>query len=516
MIKRVLLLAAAVMLAALTACNPAAHSDKPEMQTENAAPAEYVYEKDTIRYGELSGAFSFVKEVEKTQTDYAAYYFEAAIGREEREACIAATDRALSCIGGTLPQTEIVILKPESYDGILVSGNRLYTSAQSWDTADYLAGVLLAAYGEWGSYGLAYGYAGYLCKAAGFSYQETDDFRQMSSPALYDLNLLCFDESFVPATDVEAAKNNACCFVEAYLSEYPEEDFLKLLSASGTTEGMESANEALEAFYKDNGVECSLTGIRYQYGGVSLDYAAACEYACFYIERDWQGVTWETNPRVSEHFLHEDYGEVREFLECNARQMGQYQELFDFDSYDNALSVAFANGKSTPRTSFYVPGVHIIYLESVISLTHEYVHYLMEGHYDDESQWKQEGSARYFSYKYDEYSYDFLNNDWNNASRAWIQEYIARIGRPINMKIDFREVEDIEVHARGQTNPNSTYLSGSSFIGYLVDQYGERAVITYICSDDTYNAEWDKSYKELVQDWNDYIEANYGHYSKIR
>ena len=84
------------------------------------------------------------------------------------------------------------------------------------------------------------------------------------------------------------------------------------------------------------------------------------------------------------------------------------------------------------------------------------------------------------------------------------------------MKIDFREVEDIEVHARGQTNPNSTYLSGSSFIGYLVDQYGERAVITYICSDDTYNAEWDKSYKELVQDWNDYIEANYGHYSKIR
>lgn len=513
--KKVLFLELIVMMAILTACG-FGEKKKPSETDENRLPIEYTYEKDTIRYGEMSGTFSFVKEVEKTQTDCAAYYFETVINREEREACIAATDKVLSCIEGMLPEIEIVVFKPESYEGVAVYGNRLYIPMQPWDSVEYVAGVLLAGYGEWGNYGLVYGYANYLCKEMGWNYRETAGFQKMSSQEPYDLNLLCFNEHFVLPEDVEAAKNNACCFVNEYLSAHPEEEFLKLLSDSGTAEGVGSTNEVLEAFYKENGVECSLTEIRYQYGGVSHDYAAACEYACFYIEKNWQDICWADNPMVSEDFLHKDYGEVREFLECNAQQMAQYQELFAFDNYDNDISVAFTNGKSALKTSFYVPGAHIIYLESVVSLMHEYIHFLMEGRYDGEEKWKIEGFARYFSYKYDLYSYDFLNNDWNNTSREWIQEYIVFVDRPIDVKTDFRKVEDIEVYACGHTDPNFTYLSGSSFIGYLADQYGEQAVIAYVCSDDTYNAEWDKSYKELVQDWIDYIEANYAHYSKIQ
>lgn len=513
--RKMRLFGIAVILVILTACG-SGEGKEPSETDESRLPIEYSYEKDTIRYGEMSGTFSFVKEVEKTQTDCAAYYFETTINHEERETCITATDRVLSCIEGTLPEIEVVVFKPESYEGIAVYGSRLYIPMQPWDSVEYVTGVLLAGYGEWGNYGLAYGYANYLCKEVGWAYRETTDFQQMSSPDLYDLNLLCFDEKFASTEDMEAAKNNACCFVNEYLSVHSEEDFLELLSDSGTAEGVESANEVLETFYKGNGVECRLTKIRYQYGGVSHDYAAACEYACFYIEKNWQDKNWETNSRVSENFLHENYSEIRTFFECNARQMEQYQELFAFDTYYNDLSVAFTNGKSAQKTSFYVPGLHIIYLESVSSLTHEYIHSLMEGYYDDESKWKGEGSARYFSYKYDEYGYSFLNNDWNNTSIACIQEYIAFIGRPIDAKTDFREVENIEAHACGYTDPNSTYLSGSSFVGYLVDQYGEQAVIAYICSDDTYNAEWDKSYRELVQDWIDYIEANYAHYSKIQ
>ena len=83
------------------------------------------------------------------------------------------------------------------------------------------------------------------------------------------------------------------------------------------------------------------------------------------------------------------------------------------------------------------------------------------------------------------------------------------------MKTDFREMEDIMVHAYGQTNPDDSYQSGSSFIGYLADLYGEAAVITYVCSDNEYNAEWDKSYDELVQGWRKYIIDNYSQYSTI-
>ncbi|MDE6421379.1 MAG: hypothetical protein K2K87_12765, partial [Lachnospiraceae bacterium] len=372
--------------------------------------------------------------VERTQTDYAVYYFEPSISEQERQACIAATDKVLSCIGGTLPEIEIAVFLPETVDGIFVLDNRLYTAIRSWDSAEYFAGVLLAGYSEWGNYGLAYGYANHLCKEAGLDYREMFGFQQMSGTELYDINLLCFDEKFVSPEDVEAAKNNACLFVDNYLSTHSDTEFLDLLSGSGTTEGVRKVNEVLEAFYSENGVEYSLTEIRYQYGGVTLDYAVACEYASFYIDEDWQDGTWETNPMISEQFLHEDYDEVKEFFECSSRQMEQYQELFGFDSYNNDLLVFVSNTTGTPRTSFYQAADHTIHLTSLIHLTHEYIHSVMFGHCDWNSQWKTEGVARYFSYKYDNYSYDYLNWSCNESQEGYIQEYRNLIGRPIDIK----------------------------------------------------------------------------------
>ena len=108
---------------------------------------------------------------------------------------------------------------------------------------------------------------------------------------------------------------------------------------------------------------------------------------------------------------------------------------------------------------------------------------------------------------------DFLINDWNSASKVWVQEYIDFLGRPIDVRTDFPELWDIIVHSYGFTDPNSSYESGASFIGYLIKQYGEREAIAYICSDSEYSVEWGKSYEELVQDWNRYIEENYSQYS---
>ncbi len=483
---------------------------------ENADLAEHKYEKITVSYSEAVEGGSFRRDMEKTQTDYAVYYFDPSIDNQERNACIEATDKRLSCIDAARPDPEIVVLKEESYDGVSVSGNRLYLPPQSWDSADYLAKVLLAGYGEWGNYGLAYGYADYLCKKAGADSGKTDSEAQqaeengllpMSATELYDLNLLCFNERFVSAKDVEASKNNACLFVEEYLSSHFEAELLELLSASGTAEGAVRAKETLEAFYAEKGVECRLTEIRYQLGGAAFDYGAACRYARFYIKKDWQDARWEANPMVSENFLHEDYEEVRAFFECNEHQMERYQELFGFDNYNNDLSVVMKKGRGVTEKSAYDAHGHVIYLIKVDSLMHEYIHSLMSGHCDWKSLWKREGAARYFSYKYDQYSYDFLNNNWNSSPTG--QEYIKSIGRPLDARLDYRAYEDFLVNVHQLTDPNSSYLSGSSFVGYLVDQYGEREVIAYICLDSEYNAEWGKSYEELVQDWNEHIEENY-------
>ena len=491
---------------------------------ESTAFPERIYEADIIYYNEASDGVHLRKDVEKTRTDYAVYYFEIPISAQERNACIAATDRVLSCVDARLPDIGVVVLQQKSYDGISISGNRLYLSPQSWDSVDYLAKVLLAGYGEWANYGIAYGYADYLCKKACADSGESEpdvrkagSFKPVSVPELYDMTLLCFDEKFASTEDVEAAKANAYLFVEDYLSSHSEDELLELLAASGTVEGVGQAGEALEKFYAENGVDCSLTEIRYQPGGALAEYAAACGYACFYVYKDWQDRYWDETPGVSENFLHEDYGAVRAFFECNAWQMQQYQELFGFDSYSNDFSVLLKNYPSSSAPSFCSASKRIIGLENVSSLMHEYIHSLMVGR-NLESPWEVEGFASYFSMKYNFYLYDLLNSRWNHAadSTKYIQEYIDTVGRPIDVRTDFRELDDILAHLDNEPDPNTSYQSGSSFIGYLIEQYGEQAVIAYVCSDDEYNAEWDKSYEELVRDWRNYIRKNYSQYSTVQ
>ncbi len=570
--KRRLFLCSVVMTAILlTACGADESRDKQaaeyQMPEEDAESAEqrnveevettavYEYEPEVMRYSESSGDFSFRKDMEVTRTDYAAYYFDAAIDTAERNACIAATERMLFGIGATVPEIEIVVLSPESYDGILISGNRLYTPVQAWDSADYLAKVLLAGYGEWSNYGLAYGYADFLYRKAevgevGINHnnrerasddgsempddreetlndiepvsddRENHSFVPASAPEVYDLTLLCFDERFVSAQDVEAAKNNACLFVEEYLSSHSEEDFQELLSASGTAEGLERVNGVLEEFYVENGVDCTLTKFRYQYGGVTLDYAAACEYARFYIDRDWQDALWEDNPMVSENFLHENYGEVRQFFECNVRQMEQYRELFDLDHYNNETTVIFPDDTSSLRVSYFHRESRKIYLTSVVSLMHEYIHSLMDGHDDPEHLWTYEGFARNYDCLYNDYAYDCWNYSYNNFTEihgshetgVFLDAYIEHIGRPIDIKNDHRDFGDFLAYAYEWKDPDLNYSSGASFVAYLVDCYGLQEVIEYIGADKKYNAEWDKSYEELVQEWLEYLGKKYAWY----
>ena len=111
----------------------------------------------------------------------------------------------------------------------------------------------------------------------------------------------------------------------------------------------------------------------------------------------------------------------------------------------------------------------------------------------------------------------FLNQDYNNSPDTpelkYIHEYLATINRPIDMAKDFTELENIAVYSRSLTDPNKSYATGSSFVQYLVKQYGEEAVINSIYGN---GDPLPKSYAELVKEWNEFIEDNYSNYSKYK
>lgn len=491
---------AAIILLLLCGC-----TEKPPVEQ----PKEYAYHTQEIMYSESEAQYGFRTNMDCTETAYARYYFEPTIEKTERMACIEVTDKILAKQAklGLIP--EIYVFTEERYPDTYIVENKVYLSVQDWQTVEYAADVLLAAYGSCSHYGLAYGYANLICgepiKDTAFSIPNAAD--------AADLNVLCFDEAFVSERDIAAVKSLACNFVQTYVAAKGEAALQELLSDSDTEIGAKSVSDVLARYYQDNGFDYTPSTLCFGFGGHSFDYIVSADLATFFIKKDWKDMNTQYNPLVYDGFLHQDYTDIKAFFQINLEQMRQYQELFALDSYNNDLRVIFSNTE-LPQTSFYQGNSHAIYLKNVDSLMHEYIHALTQPK-GTMKVWEVEGFARYFSYRYDYYGIAFLNRDYNNLPETpeleYVHEYLDVVQRPIDMAVDYEEIENIAVWSRNIKNPNANYLAGSSFVQYLVNQYGEKAVIDSVYGDKT---PLPKTYAELVREWIAHIESCCQGYSK--
>ena len=501
-VKSKLIILVVSLIILLTSC-----SVDPDHQGSTTPPEERNYISSDITYSEPTAQYAFRLNMDTTETESAKYFFEESIEIKDREACIEVTDKVLSNLTLDEVVPEIYIFSNDRYNYKNISDHKLYCSIQDWKSVEYVTDVLLVAYGESAHYGTAFGYANYLSKNYNWNSYES----KFSNPSIsdtFDLNYLCFNESFTTSNDIAVAKGIACAFVDAYINQHGEQAFQQLLSAPS------KSTNALATYYTENGVSYIPSVVQYGYGGKKYDYLVYSDFGTFYIGKDWVDMNAEYNPLVYDGFLHQNYADTKEFFQINLEQMKQYQELFALDSYNNELRIIFAN-TNLSQTSFYHGNTHSIYLKNVDSLMHEYIHALTQPF--SKRFWAEEGFARYFSYYYDFYGIPFLNQDYNNTSNTpttqYIHEYLATINRPIDMAKDYCELENIAVYYFNFKNPNTNYLAGSSFVQYLVKQYGEEAVINSIYGN---GDPLPKTYAELVKEWNEFIEANYSNYSKYK
>lgn len=464
-----------------------------------------------ITYSEENSQYSIRKDMLYTETDLASYYFEQIIDKSLRQACIEATDRIIENLGSYESKPEIYVF--DAFDGVNIMANTLYTSKVGWQSVDYVTDIILATYGECTHYGLAYGYAVTLCEEFGWEVPESTDRSAPETMDVYDLNVLCFDRSFVSEKDILVAQQTAYRFVDYLLETYGEETVQQLLSLSHTEDGMTALCEKLREFYAVQGVDYSPSHLRFGYGGVSYTYVLRSHFGTFYIGTDWTDANAALNPLVTENFLHSNYAETKAFFERNLEQMQSYQELFGLGDYDNELTVIFPNSRSGSQYSYYQSGLHRIIVYNVDSLMHEYIHALTKPS-TSQKLWETEGFARYFSYYYDDYGIAFLNEDYNSTAQSKATEYLFEfkqtIDRPVDMQIDFKELENVAVYSRNYTDPNASYVAGSSFVQYLVEKYGEAAVVQCIYGEE----KLPKPYSELVEEWNRYIEETYCDFSR--
>jgi len=468
---------------------------------------ERSYVSTDITYSESTAQYGFRIDMDSTETESAKYYFEPCIDDKERESCVKTTDLLLSgqSLDGVVP--EIYIFSQDQYGYKYISDHKLYSSIQDWTSVEYLTDVLIAACGESVHYGTAFGYANYFAAKQNWD-SYTGSFSNPSVNDILDLSYLCFDEAFASSEDVAAARDIACDFVETYINRHGEQEFQQILISHSRS------IDALAAYYAENGVSYVPSSVQYGYGGKSYDYIVYSDFGTFYIAKDWVDIHAELNPLITDGFLHSDYPETKAFFETNLKQMKQYQDLFKLDDYNNDLDIIFSKPLNISQSSFYQSVIHRIYLYNVDSLMHEYIHSLTMPA-SSMPIWKAEGFARYFSYYYDFYGMAFLNQDYNNTPDTpelkYIHEYLAAINRPIDIAKDYQELENIAVYSRSFTDPNKNYLAGSSFVQYLVKQYGEEAVINSIYGE---GDSLPKNYIELVKEWIEYIDTNYCGYSK--
>ena len=467
------------------------------------------YTRTEITYSDPITKNGFRADMDSVETEFAKFFFEPSIEANERDACIEATERVLFNQAKANVCPEIYVFSQDRNDVKYISDHKLYCSLQNWRSVEYVTDVLLTVYGEFAHYGTAFGYANYFAQK--YEWQSINgQFSHPSTKDTLDLNHLCFDESFATHEDITLVKEIACGFVASYVQEYGEEAVEQLLTSNA------KALSALSAYYEKNGESYTPSTLQYAYGGKFYDYLVYSDYATFYIAKDWIDINAAYNPLVTEGFLHSDYATTKAFFEINIKQMEQYRDLFSLDGYNDDLEIVFAKPINASKNSFYQSAEHRIYLYNVDSLMHEYIHALTQPTSSiSMSLWQIEGFARYFSYYYDHYGIAFLNQDYNNAPNTattkYIHEYLATINRPIDMAIDYRELENIAIYSFGFIDPNKNYAAGSSFVQFLVKQYGEDVVIDHIYGSG--NA-LPKKYLELVEEWNAYIEANYQGYSK--
>lgn len=451
---------------------------------------------------EEPGDFALFFTMDTAQSPYAQYFFDPALSQEDRTACLTTAETLLASLTAPVEKLTLCIYAPETYPHTYISGNALYTCTTS--PTELGAEILLTATQGRGHYGIAYGLSALLLGDASTTTPILPE-----ETALLDLNLLCFDSAFASPEDISCLTHLALHFAQYYRDAYGQEA-LEALCLSGTPNEVSSA---LSSYYESLGLSYTPSTLSFGYGGASYAYMLYDANASFYVDPSWQDSNEEKNPLVYEGLLLKNYPDVQAFFVTTLRQMEQYRELFALETYPTGLQVFFPVSTSTYPTSYYKQGANSLYIYNVDSLMHEYIHALTQPT-PAMQLWKTEGFARYFSYRYDAYGMAFLNEDYNHTSDTaetlYVWEYLQTLDRPIDMAVDFEELENIAVYSRGYTSPNDSYVAGSSFVQYLVKAFGEAAVIDYIYGSGT---PLPQPMTELVQLWQEYLQTNYSTYS---
>jgi len=489
--------------------------------------SELEYKNEKISFNEKKSNyedFSVTRQMQSVSVNGRTYCFDTNIPEADCNERIRFTEELLMKAGVT-GEFRICLYNVVKMKHTYVENGSLYGRMEHMSDLEYLTGVLLAAYGEFTNYGMAYGYAALLLG------EEIPEARYPEDWDYYDLNLLCFSPGFCDEEELNNNKAIALNFASAYVKKHGHAVYQDLLKKSGQLETAAIAREALADHYKSQGVEPELSPLLYALGGTTYSHVLQCEYATVYTERDWEDKRWDVVYNIDGW---EDLGcgiigyettyrVYRNVFESLRLEMKQYQELFDIYLYNNSPTVFLVNNDNLEKkgdAGYYDYKNHQIYLVTLPRLSHEYVHSLTFFKLENSKQWIVEGIATYYETRFSNYSNALLVcivEAGKNCAAEMIhvsEKYLESLGRRFDPIRDSAEYSSLKVYFHDKTLKDAPYEAGSSFIDYLIKRFGEGDVLDYFLVHHDLSRLTDKSMEELMAEWKNYLEERFKDYEK--
>ncbi len=216
---------------------------------------ELIFNTENVILCEPNNTFSRSVDMELASADGVTYAFEEAISLDDRIDCIEETQSILNIIGSK-KEVHIYIYTNDTYDSTYISDGTIYTFVQSWKSPEYISYLLLGLFGEYCNYGAVYGYADLIYRQLTRSTADKNEFVWESEAdcSVLDLNILCFNEAFVPQKEIENVMKISAAFVSDYIDIHGISKFHELLVNSGTVEGVDLFSKELSNFYSKNNI----------------------------------------------------------------------------------------------------------------------------------------------------------------------------------------------------------------------------------------------------------------------
>ena len=411
--------------------------------------------------------------------------------------------------------------------GNWVDNNIVYLNATDfYENNNFLCFTLLKSFGDQSNYGLVYGYSQYLLNNSDtISTQEIHELTE-NKKYIFDLTWPLFLSEYVSIEVIEASKSIATMFVGDLISTQGNDVFITLLQESSTFS--ESFDTNLSFYLKQwllaQGIDCEFSRpnviIRYSKVSSKFPVMAETERTKYYFSQGYIGTGIYGVSLI-------DYVEVKDYISTLESEMSEVRTFVNNDlSVETYGKIPIYHNLRDMESDSY-GGIYIgskeyskIIVYSIGATLHEYVHYATIGSiYSDISAdtkaYLSEGIAVYIASLYDKYWIETSYSEYQICLETNPDNLITFItnfeGYLERNSLDFNMLDYIDcyVYTFGKETTYPNYITSTSFIRYLHDNYGDELFWDYFGDVDTFVTIYGQNHSTMIDEWYNSIITKY-------